>query len=95
MQRFITWRNFAFLLVLADLWRLRLYEHGVWYVLAFDGLALAFVSFPKEIDDLTFGHWIPESGKITAHTPAFLIAGFGLLMLLAMTAALFFTDFLR
>jgi hypothetical protein len=95
MQRFISWRNFSLLIAFADLWRVRVYDHGVWYVLFADGLALVFINFPKEIDALTFGQWVPDAGKINAHTPPFLIAGFGWLVLSAVTAVLFFTDWLK
>jgi hypothetical protein len=95
MRALFTWRNFALLLVFAHLCRLSFFDHGVWHVLLFDGLALALIMFSREIDDMTFGQWFPDAGKITAHTPPFLIAGFGWLMLLANTAMLFFTNWLK
>jgi hypothetical protein len=95
MRQFINWRVLALLLALAHLWRLSHYDRGLWYVLLFDGLALVFINFAKEIDDITFGQWTPDAGKITAHTPAFMIAGFGWLMIVAMTFGLFFTDWLK
>ena len=98
MQQLITWRKFAVFLLFLHLWRVRVYDHGVWYILISDGVALAFIMFPKEIDDLTFGQWTPGEGipaKIDAHTPPFLIAAFGWFMLLAITAMLFFTDWLK
>src|ERR1700691_5446022 len=98
MQQLITGRNFALLLALADLWRARVYDHGIWYVLMSDGLALVLIFFAEEIDDLTFGQWVQGMGmpdKIDVHTPPFLIAFFGWVMLLLNTAMLFFTHWLR
>jgi hypothetical protein len=89
MRALLTWRNFALLLAFAHVWRVSFFDHGVWYILLFDGLALVFIHFARAIDDLTFGQWTLDSGKITARTPPFMIAGFGWLMLLAMTVVLF------
>ncbi len=92
MPYLICSRNLAFLLSIADLWRVRAYDRGVWYVLTSDGLALIFIFFADEIDDLTFGQWVGQgAGKIDVHTPPFLIALFGWVILLLNTAMLFFT----
>ena len=97
MQQLLTWRNFALLLTIADLWRTSIYAHGIWFVLIVDGIALVFICFADEIDDLTFGQWFEGIGipsKIDAHTPPFLIAFFGWAMLVLNTAMLFFTNWL-
>lgn len=92
MAYLLSWRHCAFLLTIADLWRVRAYDRGVWYVLTCDGLALICIFFADEIDDLTFGQWVGEgAGKIDVHTPPFLIAFFGWVILWLNTAMLFFT----
>jgi hypothetical protein len=96
MQSLLSWRNFALLLTIADLWRARIYAHGIWFVLIVDGIALVLICFSEEIDDLTFGvRFQGAPGAIDTHTPPFLIAFFGWLMLLSNTAMLFFTDLFR
>jgi hypothetical protein len=95
MPYLISSRNFAFLLTIADLWRVRSNANGVWYVLITDGLALVFICFAEEIDDLTFGQWVQSAGsKIDVHTPPFLIAFFGWIILFLNTAMLFFTGWI-
>jgi hypothetical protein len=92
MPYLISSRNFAFLLTIADLWRVSSNANGVWLVLIIDALALVFICFADEIDDLTFGQWVGQAaGRIDVHTPPFLIALFGWIILLLNTAMLFFT----
>ena len=92
MPYLISSRNFAFLLTIADLWRVSSNANGVWFVLIIDALALVFICFADEIDELTFGQWVGRgAGKIDVHTPPFLIALFGWVILLLNTAMLFFT----
>ena len=84
-----TRRLLVLLIVLADLWRALHVVDLVWAVVICDGLAEVLIFFAGQIDDLTFG----SSGKgyqIDRHTPPFLIAGFGWLLLLGFSAALFF-----
>jgi hypothetical protein len=96
MHYFFSWRNFAYLLTVADLWRVRIYDRGVWFVLIVDGIALVLICFAEEIDDLTFGQWFQGApSEIDIHTPPFLIAFFGWVMLVLNTAMLFFTGWLK
>jgi hypothetical protein len=67
------------------------YENGIVYVLLVDGLALALIFFAREIDDLTFGaaaRGVGLTDRVDAHTPPFLIAMFGWLLLLFNTVML-------
>lgn len=93
---YLSGRNFAFFLTVADFWRVRSYAPGIWYVLITNGLALIFICFADKIDDLTFGESAQGIGTpgIDVHTPPFLIALFGWVMLLLNTAMLFFTGWI-
>ena len=53
-----------------------------------NGLALLFIWFPEAIDDLTFG-MRTRGGQIDAHTPPFLIAAVGWILLALITWFLF------
>ena len=98
-MRYLIWRSSPLLLTVADLWRVRSYSNGIWYVLITDGLALILIRFAPEIDDLTFGLGVGPSwmsiDKINVHTPPFLIAFLGWIVLLFNTAMLFFTHWIE
>ena len=49
---------------------------------------LAFIWFPEQIDDLTYGAWY-RGYQIDSHTPSGAIAALGWLILLVCVAALF------
>ena len=96
MSLFFNLRSNDYLLTIAYLWRVRIYYRGVWFVLIVDGIALVLIVFAEEIDDQTFGQWFQGApGEIDVHTPPFLIALFGWVMLILNTAMLFFTDLLK
>jgi hypothetical protein len=44
--------------------------------------------FPAQVDDYTYGLW-DRGNRIDAHTPAFLISGFGWMVLLLLAVLLF------
>jgi hypothetical protein len=76
-------------IVLADLWRAVPNVDRVWAVIICDAAAAGLIFFSNEIDDLTFGT-TQRGYQIDSHTPPFLIAGFGWLLLLGVSALLFF-----
>ena len=59
----------------------------IWSVVIVDGVALLLIWFPSEIDDYTFGN-TGYRVQINKHTPPFLIAGFGWILLALFTVIL-------
>lgn len=57
-------------------------------ILLVDGVALVLIYFPDTIDDLTFGTYV-RGGLIDSHTPPFLIAAFGWVIMLTLAAVLY------
>jgi hypothetical protein len=86
--KFVTWRHTAFLITAAGLWHVRSYPRAMACALFGDGLALIMIWFPAAIDELTFGQWT-RGGQIDAHTPPFLIAAVGWILLVLITYLLF------
>src|SRR4029079_7212046 len=76
-----TSRALSLLLVLASLWRAWPDSLLIWYVMLIGGPGLVMIWFPALVDDLFFGTW-HEGYRIDAHTPAFLIAAVGWVLLL-------------
>jgi len=76
------------LIILGDLWRALPSHNLLWAVVLCDGSAAGLIFFSKQLDDITFGTTL-RGGQINAHTPAFLIAGFGWVLLLCLSALLF------
>ena len=88
-MQYVTWRNFALLATAAGVWHVWSYPRGMYFAVFGNGLALILIWFPEAIDDLTFGQWT-RGGQIDTHTPPFLIAAFGWI-LLALTTWFLFT----
>ena len=62
---------------------------GLWLVTLVCWPILALIWFPEQIDDLSFGSW-STGAQIDTHTPAPVIAFMGWVLLLLVTAAVFF-----
>lgn len=62
---------------------------GLWLVTLIGWPILALIWFPEWIDYLSFGSW-SKGAQIDTHTPAPAIAAIGWVLLLLITAALFF-----
>jgi hypothetical protein len=60
----------------------------MWAIALVDGIGLVLIYFPDTIDDLTFGTFT-RGGQIDAHTPPWMIAGIGWILIILMVAALF------
>src|SRR5882724_7163862 len=92
MTGFIS-RSLSLAVVAAALWRAWRIHLGLWYVVLEVVPILALIWFPEQIDDLTFGSW--RGGyRIDAHTPAFMIASAGWLLLFLSAFVLFDPDLL-
>jgi len=77
--------------VAACLWRAWDANLGLWYVSFGVVPILALIWFPEVVDELTFGTW--HGGyRIDAHTPSFLIALMGWILLFLAAYALFDPD---
>ena len=61
---------------------------GIWSVVLVEGVALILIWFPNEIDEYTFGN-TGLRVQINKHTPPFLIAGVGWILLILFTVLLF------
>jgi hypothetical protein len=81
-------------IILADLWRAMPSHDLLWAVVLCDGVAAGLIFFAKQIDEITFGTW-QRGYQIDRHTPPFLIAGFGWVLLLSFSALLFFGRLVR
>jgi hypothetical protein len=85
-------RLVAVAIVLADMWRAWPNSRVIWLALIGGGVALVLIFFPDDIDPLTFG----SSGRgytIDSHTPGCLLSGFGWVLLLGLSALVFFGRF--
>jgi hypothetical protein len=60
----------------------------MWAIVLVDGIGLVIIFFPDTIDDLMYGTFT-RGGQIDAHTPSWMIAGVGWILILLMTAVLF------
>jgi hypothetical protein len=94
LQLISTRRLVVLVIALADLWRAQPDTDLVWAVVICDGAAAGLIFFAKQIDDITFGT-TQRGGKIDAHTPPFLIAGLGWLLLFGFSTLLFFGRLVR
>jgi hypothetical protein len=65
---------------------------GFWIVTLVSGPLLAFIWFPDQIDELTFGSWY-RGYQIDSHTPGIAIAAMGWVFLLLFVSALFLAHF--
>jgi hypothetical protein len=81
-------RSLSILVAAAALWRALNVPSGLWLVVVGTGPALLLIWFPEQVDDYTFGTWT-RGGRIDAHTPPFLIAAAGWVLLLLCAAVLF------
>jgi hypothetical protein len=77
----LTSRTLALLIVAVSMWRVWSVVHGPWYVVFCFVVPMILIWFPDQIDDMTFGTW-DRGNQINVHTPAFLIVGFGWVILL-------------
>lgn len=74
-------RSLSILVVAYTAWQAWPFRSGEWYVVLEVVPVLAFIWYPETIDEMTFG--TTRSGNlINAHTPAFLIAAVGWVLLL-------------
>ena len=87
-------RLVVLLIVLGDLWRALPSHDLLWAVVFCDGTAAGLIFFSSQLDDISFGKTQPGY-QIDTHTPAFLISGFGWVLLLGFSALLFFGRFVR
>ena len=60
----------------------------LWAVAFVDGVALFLIWLPDKIDDWTFGAYL-RGGEVKSHTPAWMIASFGWILLLLLIVLLF------
>lgn len=92
MTRVIS-RSLSLLAVAAALFRAWEIRLGIWYVVLEVLPILSLIWFPEVIDDLTFGTW--RAGyRVDSHTPTFMIASVGWLLLFLSVFVLFDPDLL-
>jgi len=80
-------RSLSLAMVAMSLWAAWPKRAGPWAVLIVEGVALLLIWFPSQIDDYTFG-MTDRGNRINVHTPAFLIAGVGWILLTLFTVVL-------
>jgi len=83
-------RLVALLLIGADVWRAWSNRRVVVAILLCAAVALLLICFAAEIDEFTFGSSTSPMRRIDTHTPPWLIACFGWLLLLGISALVFF-----
>ena len=81
-------RILSLLVVAAAYLRALWIPSGFWVVTLVSAPILAFIWFPEQIDDLTFGTWYGGS-QVDAHTPGTAVAALGWIFLLLFALALF------
>jgi hypothetical protein len=87
-------RILSLVVVAAALWRVWDVHTGPWYVVLVVIPALVFIWFPETVDDYTFGTWA-YGNRIDSHTPAFLIASLGWVLLFQYSIELFVPNFFQ
>jgi hypothetical protein len=65
----------------------------LWAIAFVDGVALFLIWRPDKIDEWTFGAYL-RGGAVDSHTPAWMIAGFGWILLLLISVLLFWPGLL-
>jgi hypothetical protein len=83
-------RLIALLLLGAVVWRAWPSARVVWAVLLCAAVALSLIYFAAEIDEFTFGTSASPVRRIDTHTAPWLIVLFGWMLLLGISALVFF-----
>jgi len=64
------------------------HSQWLWGIAFVDAVALFLIWAPDEIDEWAFGAYL-RGGEVNSHTPAWMIAGFGWILLLLISVLLF------
>lgn len=83
-------RSFAVAFVFATLVLAWPRSDLMWAIILIDGAGLVLIYFPDTIDDLTYGSFT-RGGQIDSHTPPWMIAGVGWMIIMLMAIVLFWT----